>query len=70
MLQKNYVFLRLKSHQFMTDPEVVVCTGGSWATFSTLGAGDGAGEGAAESLELALAWSGPPSLENFTYIFR
>lgn len=58
----------LKSHPSMAGPEVVVCTGGSGARFSTPGAGEGAGEGegAAESLELALARSEPLSLENFT----
>lgn len=60
------VSLRLKSHPGIPGPEVVVCTGGSGARFSTLGDGEGAGEGAAESLELALARSDPLSLENFT----
>lgn len=49
----------LKSHPSMAGPEVVVCTGGSGARFSTLGAGEGAGE-------VALARSEPLSLENFT----
>lgn len=63
-LKNNVVsnFLRLNSHPGVTEPEPVVCAGGSGARFSTLGAGEGAGE----SLELALARSDPLSLENFT----
>lgn len=61
-------FVRLKSHPGMPGPEATVCTGGSGVRFSTLVAGEGAGEGAAESLELeqTLARSDPESLENFT----
>lgn len=54
------------SHPGLPGPEAAGCAGASGARFSTLGAGDGAGEGAAESLELALARSDPLSLENFT----
>lgn len=55
-------FLGLKSYPEVPGPEAVVCAGGSGTRFSKLGAG----EGAAESLELALARSDPLSLENFT----
>lgn len=53
-----------KSHPGLPGPEATGCTGASGARFSTLGAGDGAGEGAAESL--VLDRSDPLSLENFT----
>lgn len=45
---------------------LTICTRGSVARFSKLGAGEGGKEEAAESLDLALAWSDPLSFENFT----
>lgn len=54
-----------ESHPSTSGPGVLVCTGGSAATASTPAA-EGAGEGAAGSLELLLLGSDPLSLENFT----
>ena len=59
-------FLRLKFYPGLPGPGMVVCTAGSGVRFSTLGPGEGAGEGAAESPDLALARSETLSLENFT----
>lgn len=63
---ENGISLKPKSHPGTTGPRVVVCGGGSGARFSMLVAGEGAGEGAEESLELALTRSDPLSLENLT----
>jgi len=62
----NTVYCFLRPHPGLPGPEAVVCGGGSRATFSPLGAGEGTGEGAAEPLVLALELTDPLSLENFT----
>lgn len=55
-------FIRFKSYPGLPEPEEGACAEGSGTRFSILRAG----EGAAESLEPALARSEPLSFENLT----